>query len=91
MQWQRFSNPCSRGLKVQSIMFSTDNFTAKQAKAWAKGHGYRYGKVDSTENYHHLRQRDPDDFSKGSIRTIQFGDDTGIKATTGCLRPGKET
>lgn len=80
---------CPRGLEVATILFPVDEFTVKQAKAWAKSHGKRYGKVDTTENYHRLRQRDPDDFTEGSMRTIEFGE-SGIKAVTGCPRPGME-
>lgn len=80
---------CPRGLEVQTLLMPVDEFTPKQAKAWAKKNGFRYGKVDTTENYHRLRQRDPGDFTRGSFRTIEFGE-SGIKAVTGCPRPGKE-
>lgn len=44
---------------VQTILFPKRRFTTAKAKAWAKKHGYRYGKVDVTKNYLRLRQLDP--------------------------------
>lgn len=61
--------------QVQSLLFDREAFTATTAKAWARAHGYRHGKVDTTDRYHRLRQFDPD----GSpCRTIAF--DEGVKA-----------
>jgi hypothetical protein len=80
---------CPRGLEVQTILFPVDEFTETQAKHWARINDKRYGKVDTTESYHRLRQRDPNDFTNGSFRTIEFGD-SGIKAVVGCPRPGRE-
>lgn len=47
------------GTVVQTILFPKRRFTVAKAKMWAKKHGYRYGKVDTTKNYHRLRQLDP--------------------------------
>ena len=81
---------CPRGLEVQTLLFPTDEFTLKQAKSWARKNDFRYGKVDTTANYHRLRQREPEDFTSGSFRTIEFGE-SSIKAVTGCPRPGRES
>ena len=63
-------------MDVQSLLFSRDTWTVSKAKAWAKSHGYRYGKVDVTDQYIRIRQFDP----KGVKvkRTIPFG--RGIRA-----------
>lgn len=63
-------------MSVQSLLFDRDSWTESKAKAWAKSHGYQYGKVDVTDQYIRIRQFDP----KGSKtkRTIPFG--RGIRA-----------
>jgi hypothetical protein len=73
--------PAARAaMKVQSLLFRKDaGWTVSSAKAWAKKEGYRSGDVDETEEYIHLRQRDPS--SMRVIRTKQFGD--GISARVG--------
>lgn len=74
-------NPVARrAMEVQSLLFSRDRFDRRSARAWARRHGYKYGKVDVTANYIRLRQRDPAEF--GFMRTIAFGD-SGIKAVVG--------
>lgn len=86
------SNPqCPRGLEVQTLLFPRPDFTESAAKAWAKSHDMRYGKVDSTANYHRLRQREPEDFVAGSFRTIDFEGGDGIKAVVACPKRGKES
>lgn len=82
---------CPRGMEVQTLLFDRDDFTTKQAKRWAKDHDFRYGKVDTTDDYHRLRQREPSAFTSGSFRTITFGaPKEGIKAVVGCPKPGRE-
>ena len=64
-------------MAVQSLLFDRSaGWNASKAKAWAQSHGYRYGKVDITDQYVRIRQFDP----KGSKvkRTIPFG--RGIRA-----------
>lgn len=64
-------------MSAQSLLFDRSaGWTESKAKAWAKSHGYRYGKVDVTDQYVRIRQFDP----KGSKvkRTIPFG--RGIRA-----------
>lgn len=73
---------CPIGTEVQTLIFSKDDFTQKQAKAWAKKGGFKHGKVDDTEDSYRLRQVDPDEFKRGSFRTITMDD--GVKAVIGC-------
>src|SRR5208282_5080968 len=64
-------------MDVQSLLFDRSaGWTQAKAKAWAKSHGYRHGKVHTTDQYIRIRQFDP----KGLRvkRTITFGH--GIRA-----------
>jgi len=63
---------------VQSLMFDARRYTVAQAKRWAQDHKFKYGSVDSTTNYHHLRQFDPT--PDRPCRTVKFGQDSGIRA-----------
>lgn len=58
--------------KVQSLRFCRDVFTERQAKQWAKQHGYKYGKIDPTKRQYRIRQDEPDQFQPSSFRTVQF-------------------
>jgi ADP-ribose pyrophosphatase YjhB (NUDIX family) len=73
---------CPTGTQIQSVIFSKENFTEKQAKGWADHNDFKYGKVDETEHKFRLRQKDPSNFKKGSFRTIELTD--GVKAVIGC-------
>lgn len=44
---------------LQSIAFNRKAYTVARAKAWLKKNGYKYGKVDTTANYHRFRQVAP--------------------------------
>lgn len=70
---------------VQTLLFlrkpAGGPWTVKTAKAWAKKHDKKYGNVDVTDDYIHLRQREPEEFQTNSMRTIEFGKD--IKAVVG--------
>jgi hypothetical protein len=87
MDWDRYSNPatCTTGMEVQTLLFPKSEFSALRAKGWAEKHGFKYGKVHTTGEFHRLRQRSPEEFVKGSFRTIAFGR-KGIKAVVGCPR-----
>lgn len=61
---------------VQSLLFDIHRYTEKQAKRWAQDHGFKYGAVDTTANYHRLRQFEPRHGQP--CRTIEFGH--GIQA-----------
>jgi hypothetical protein len=73
-------NPCCNprwaASSVQSLLFDTDAYSPSQAKAWAEKHGFHYGKVHTTEGYHHLRQFEP---TGKPCRTVPFGH-AGVKA-----------
>ena len=56
---------------------STEAEAIEKAKAWAKAHGYRYGKVHTTDQYIRIRQSSPK--GKATMRTIPFGT-KGIRA-----------
>lgn len=69
-----------RAMQVQSLTFDKSHgWTVAKAKRWASSHGYRSSKVDETEGFVHLRQRDPSEFRV--IRTARFGE--GISARVG--------
>lgn len=71
-----------RSMQVTSVMFERDaGWTEARARRWLERQGYKFGKVDITARYLHYRQKDPSGFKV--IRTIAFGDETGIKATVG--------
>ncbi len=54
--------------KVQSLLFSTDKFSVKQAKAWAKKHGYKFADTDIKPDFIHLRQFNPTGSKTRSIK-----------------------
>lgn len=82
---RRRSNPGSdhertwRGSRVQVLLFNADQWTQRQAIAWARRHDFQASKVHRTEHYIRIRQFDP---TPGAPkRTIQFGgDEVGIRA-----------
>lgn len=70
--------------EAQSILLPEDEFTATQAKAWVKRHGFKVGGYEAPSDrhggrgaYHRFRQFDPD--RRHSYRTIPFGD-SGVMA-----------
>lgn len=70
------------GSRVQVLLFDTSKWTQRDARSWARRHGFEAKKVHRTEHYIRLRQFDP---TPGAPkRTISFGrggaDDTGIRA-----------
>ncbi len=62
----------------QSLLFDRRKWTPAKAKAWAKSHGFRYGKVDTKGAYHRLRQFAPK--KGGTSRTFTISARDGIKA-----------
>lgn len=71
---------------VQTLLFDERYFTPKEAKRWAKNHGFRYGKVDEggpSATFIRLRQHAPDEYRKGTLRTITLDADQTIKAVIG--------
>lgn len=60
-------------LKTQSVRFDKEKYTVKQAKKWLKSKGFKYGKVDSSGNYHKFRQIDPKGFDIFRTKEISYG------------------
>lgn len=73
---------CPVGTEVQSIIFSKENFTEREAKNWADRNDFKYGSVDEKENTFRLRQSNPMNFKEDSFRTIDLS--KGVKAVIGC-------
>lgn len=64
-------------MHVQALLFDrAAGWTAASAKAWAKSHGYKHGKVHITDQYVRIRQFDPKGLKVK--RTVTFGQ--GIRA-----------
>lgn len=71
---------------VQTLLFDKNRWTSEKAKEWAKGHGFKYGKVDTKgPTVLRLRQIPPDKFREFA-GTIPFGQGTGIQAVVGFLK-----
>ena len=67
---------------IQTLIFSKEKFTKKEAINWAKDNNFKHGSIDETEESFRLRQRNPDDFIR--MRTIEIK--KGIKAVGGPLK-----
>jgi hypothetical protein len=50
--------------KVQSILFRKNYYTKKNAINWLKKHGYKYSKIDETDNFYRARQFPPRKYKK---------------------------
>lgn len=76
---RRSAYPQDASTQIQSLQFDKDVFTVKEAKAWAKAHGFRYGKVDLGQgNWLRLRQADPEHFRPSTFRVIPLRE--GVQA-----------
>lgn len=74
---------CGRGLRVQTVVFDRSAFPRpSSALAWARKHGMRAAKIDTTSGSHRVRQESPAAFEAKSFRTIYFR--PGIAAVVGC-------
>jgi hypothetical protein len=74
----------AQSMVVQSILFDVEKYTVEQAKKWLKDHNYKNDKVDTTDQYHRFRQKDPSEFDESTFRTIKFTD--GLKAIVGKIK-----
>jgi HK97 family phage portal protein len=73
---------------VQSLIFAKKVFkAAESAQKWAKEHGFKFEKVDETENSWRLRQFEPAKCRQGSFRTISLA--RGVNAAI-CRKKGKK-
>jgi len=67
---------------IQTLIFDPKKFSAEQAVAWAKEHGFAAPKgADATETSVRVRERDPGGFQAGSFRTIELR--SGVQAVIG--------
>lgn len=73
---------CPRGTTIQTLLFDKRHFTKTQAREWITKYGEAAGKADEKANFLRYRQRDPQDFEKGSLKTITLAPD--VKAVIGC-------
>ena len=98
--WAGKNRPSSQ---IQTLLFAKKGrhqWTLTQAKKWLKEKGFKYGKVDETENYLRFRQMEPGLFDPTSFRTEEwklvmkrFGDaprksSMGVKAIYGIPHMG---
>lgn len=67
--------------RIQTLIFSKEDFTEREAKRWAKENGFSSGYVDEKENTYRIRQRDPELFAPSSFRTIRLA--PGVQAVVG--------
>lgn len=67
------------GFIIQSLIFPRKRYSNEQAKKWAKDHGYTSKKMNVTDNFIRLRQKEPNIFK--TFKTIVLGN--GIKAIIG--------
>ena len=58
---------------VQSVLFDSSKWEAKDARKWLSDHDFTNSKLDRTPNRLRFRQRDPSTFQKNSLRTISAG------------------
>jgi hypothetical protein len=68
-------------MEVQTILFDREKWSRRDAQGWARAHGYRMA-IDATRDRYRMRQAQPAGFTRGSFRTIDFGN--GIQAVVGC-------
>lgn len=69
--------------RIQSLLFCRVFWNVKQARAWAKKHGFKSADVDVTENQIRLRQDDPSMFQPGTFRTIKIVPKKNLQAVIG--------
>lgn len=75
---------CSRGMKVQSVMFSKSQWTPDTAKDWLLNHDHFGTSVDASGNYLRFRQITPGKCTRGSFRTVTLSIAKHIKAVVCC-------
>lgn len=72
--------------KVQTLIFVKKDFNKSGARKWAKSHGFKSSGVDETATSYRIRQRDPSEFVRGSLKRMQVM--KGVKAIFGRLKKG---
>jgi len=74
---------------TSELMFDAEKgWTQEKAEAWAKEHKNSVGvlNTEETEDFVHVRVRDPDLFVDGSFRTIDVDAEKGVTAVVGKLK-----
>jgi len=59
---------------VQSVIFSVLNFNVQDSTKWLKKHGFKYNKLDITDNFFRYRQENPEKLKKKGYTTIRTKD-----------------
>lgn len=61
---------CREAVEIQSLLFGKDAWSEEEAKKWAKEHGFRAEKVESSKSgrYWRIRQHDPGRYDPQSFR-----------------------
>jgi hypothetical protein len=62
---------------IQSILFPVITWRPSDARKWLKRHGYKYGKIDTTQKYHRFRQKQPSKSNK--YRIFKLPNSAGIE------------
>lgn len=60
--------------KIQSVIFSVMKFNVQDSTEWLKNHGFKYNKVDLTDNYIRYRQENPEKLKKQGYTTVKTKD-----------------
>ncbi len=67
--------------KIQTLIFSKDNWNVDDARAWVEEHDFRADKVDETDVSYRFRQFDPDDCD-GGFQTLTENFPDGVSAVS---------
>jgi len=74
--------PCPVGTQVQTLLLDKSYFDARDARGWAKRHGFLASKIDITERHYRFRQAEPSAFEPQGFRTMKLR--PGVQAVVGC-------
>ena len=78
---------CQRGMQVQSLLFPPE-WTMREARQWARQHGYDDSQAEREGPSVRIRQFDPADYVRGSFRTMVLSEPDFVRAIVACPRPG---
>jgi hypothetical protein len=59
-----------KGVQVQSLIFDSNQFSAREARSWASEHGFKAPATDRGPTTLRLRQKSPRSFDENTFRTI---------------------
>lgn len=80
----------SRSTNLQTLLFPKSLYSAAEAKAWAKAHGFHYASVEGkgrSERWH-VRQHSPSMYREGTFRTILISGQDGVEGVVGVPKLG---